>query len=54
MDELTLTTTAAGERCLFRRLEKQMKWDRMKFNPEQSRSLIIKRGKVDKKNSDSE
>ena len=48
MDDLTVTTSSVtGCRWILRGLEKQIAWARMSFKPSKSRSLILKKGKVE-------
>lgn len=48
MDDLTVTTeTVPGCRWILKSLEKLMEWARMHFKPAKSRSMVLKRGKVD-------
>lgn len=47
MDDLTVTTESVpGCRWVLQGLERQTTWARMRFKPEKSRSLVLKRGKV--------
>ncbi len=50
MDDLTVTTeSVAGCRWILKGLEKLMEWARMRFKPAKSRSMVLRRGKVDDK-----
>ena len=50
MDDLTVTTASVtGCRWIVRGLEKHITWARMKFKPSKSRSVVLKRGKVENK-----
>uniref|UniRef100_A0A3B1JAJ2 Reverse transcriptase domain-containing protein n=1 Tax=Astyanax mexicanus TaxID=7994 RepID=A0A3B1JAJ2_ASTMX len=47
MDDLTITTESVpGSRWILQGLEELCGWARMRFKPEKSRSLVLKRGKV--------
>ena len=47
MDDLTVTVAGVqGARWVLKGLEEAFEWSRMKFKPQKSRSLVIKRGKV--------
>lgn len=48
MDDMTITTKTPVEgRWMLEDLEKFIRWARMKFKPAKSRSLVLKKGKVD-------
>ena len=48
MDDITICTEgAAGARWILRAMERLVSWARMQFKPRKSRSLVIKKGKVD-------
>ncbi|XP_053332775.1 uncharacterized protein LOC128506382 [Clarias gariepinus] len=50
MDDLTVTTESVpGCRWILKGLEKLMEWARMHFKPSKSRSMVLKKGKVDDK-----
>ncbi|XP_063054019.1 uncharacterized protein LOC134448252 [Engraulis encrasicolus] len=50
MDDLTVTTESVpGCRWLLRGLEKMMVWARMRFKPAKSRSMVLRKGKVEDK-----
>ena len=48
MDDMTVSTNhAAGARWTLAALEKTMKWARMQFNAKKSRSIVLRRGRID-------
>lgn len=48
MDDLTVTTESVpGCRWIVKGLEKRMEWARMHYKPAKSRSMVLRRGKVD-------
>ncbi|XP_030004234.1 uncharacterized protein LOC115429122 [Sphaeramia orbicularis] len=50
MDDLTVTTESiAGCRWILKGLEKQVEWARMHFKPAKSRSMVLRKGKVEDK-----
>ncbi len=49
MDDLTVTESVPGFRWILKGLEKQIEWARMCFKPAKSRSMVLRRGKVDDK-----
>ncbi len=50
MDDLTVTRESVpGCRWILKGLEKLMEWARMRFKPAKSRSMVLRRGKVDDK-----
>ncbi|XP_063056078.1 uncharacterized protein LOC134450153 [Engraulis encrasicolus] len=50
MDDLTVTTESVpGCRWILKGLEKMMEWARMRFKPAKSRSMVLRRGKVEDK-----
>lgn len=50
MDDLTVTTSSVpGSRWILQGLERLITWARMRFKPEKSRSLVLRRGKVSDK-----
>lgn len=50
MDDLTVTTESVpGCRLILEGLQKLMEWARMSFKPSKSRSMVLKKGKVDDK-----
>lgn len=47
---VTVTTESVpGSRWIFKELKKLIKWARMSFKPTKSRSLVVKKGKVNDK-----
>ncbi|XP_063056077.1 uncharacterized protein LOC134450154 [Engraulis encrasicolus] len=50
MDDLTVTTESVpGCRWILKGLEKMMEWARMRFKPAKSRSMVLRKGKVEDK-----
>lgn len=50
MDDLTVTTESVpGCRWILKGLEKMMVWARMSFKPAKSRSMVLRKGKVEDK-----